>query len=124
MRNVTCRSVRWLPAVSRAFSAATTISNESGSARREVSRSTSTAVQPPIETSSSSTGVKSVPSPVPMLIFPPRSLIAVYLLFSMRSSRTLRCAESVIRSTLPHTAARAAAACRRRVPQWPGDGGV
>jgi hypothetical protein len=31
-----------------------------------------------------------------MLIVPPRSLIAVYLLFSMRSSRTLRCAESVM----------------------------
>src|ERR1017187_3291867 len=61
-------------------------SNVSGSERREVRMSTSTAVQPPIAASSSSTGVKSAPSPVPMLSWPPRSLLAVYLLFPIRSS--------------------------------------
>jgi hypothetical protein len=56
---------------------------------------------------------------------PPRSLIAVYLLFSMRSSRTLRCAESVVMpSTLPHAAVWAAAACQSRVPEWADDGGA
>jgi len=89
-RNVTTRSVRWLPSPSRTFSPSTVTSNESGSARREVRMSTSTAVQPPIAASSRSTGVNSVPCPVPMVIWPPRSLCTVYRLFSMRSIRTLR----------------------------------
>src|SRR5690349_14067565 len=73
-------------------------SNFSGSARRDVRMSTSTAVQPPIAVSSRSTAVKSVPVPVPILIWPPRSLVTTYVLFSMRSSRTPRCAESVVMS--------------------------
>ena len=51
--------------------------NESGSARREVSTSTSIAVQPPMAVSSSSTGVKESSLPLPTLIAPPRSLRTV-----------------------------------------------
>src|ERR1700683_2753777 len=68
---------------------------------------TSTAVQPPIAASSNSPGVKSVPSPVPMLICPPRSLLAVYRLFSVRSSRTPRWAESVVMAPPCHNPGRA-----------------
>src|SRR4029077_17458308 len=96
VRKVTSMSVRRLPASSRTLSASTRISNFSGSARRDVRMSISTAVQPPIAVSRRSTGVKSVPSPLPILIWPPRSLVTTYLLFSMRSSRTPRCAESVV----------------------------
>ena len=63
IRKVTTMSVRRLPASSRTLSASTRISNFSGSARRDVRMSTSTAVQPPIAVSSRSTAVKSVPSP-------------------------------------------------------------
>src|SRR6516162_5075461 len=105
-RNVTSRSVRWLPPSSRTFSASTRTSNTSGSARREVRRSTSIDVQPPIAASSNSTGVKSVPAPAPTVIWPPWSLLAMYLLGPMRSMRTPRRAESVVMApTLPYAAA-------------------
>src|ERR1700722_1383030 len=56
---------------------ATVTRNESGSARREVSTSTSIAVQAPMAVSSSSTGVKVSSLPLPTLIVPPRSLLTV-----------------------------------------------
>ena len=63
IRKVTTMSVRRLPASSRTLSALTRISNLSGSARRDVRMSTSTAAQAPIAVSSRSTAVKSVPAP-------------------------------------------------------------
>lgn len=96
IRKVTTISVRWLPASSRTLFASTAISNESGSARRDVKRSTSAAVQPPIPARSRSTGVKSVPPPEPMVIWPPRSFVMRYLVLSMRSSRMPRWTESVV----------------------------
>jgi len=56
---------------------ATETRNESGSARREVSTSTSIAVQAPMAVSSSSTGVKVSSLPLPTLIVPPRSFETV-----------------------------------------------
>ena len=57
--------------------------------------STSIAVQPPIPASSRSTGAKWCPRPYHADVAA-RSLVITYLLFSMRWSRTLRCAGSVV----------------------------
>ena len=74
-----------------------------GSARREVRTSTSTAVHVPIAVSSSSTGVKSRPSPVATVTWPPRALVAVCVLFATRSMLTRRCVSSVVMvHTLPY----------------------
>src|SRR5580693_131098 len=102
-RNVTLMSVSRLPLSSLIFSAPAVTSKDSGSARRDVTMSTSTAVQPAIAASSSSTGVKSVSAvdPVPIVMCPPRTFVTVYLLFSMRSMLTWRCVSSAIRSTMP-----------------------
>ncbi len=64
--------------------------NETGSARRVVTTSTSMAVQPAMAASSSSTGVNSVPLPSPMPMVPPRSFVAVYLFSPVRSMDTCR----------------------------------
>src|SRR5580704_6485934 len=101
-RKVTSMAARWLPPESRTLSAPTSTPNASGSARREVRMSTSIAVHPPSAARSSSEGVKSASSPVPMAIRPPRSLRAVNRPAVTLSMDTPRCAGSVaMPSTLP-----------------------
>jgi hypothetical protein len=70
-------SVSLFPSSSRTLFASTLTSNESGSARRDVTASTSMAVHPPIAASSSSVGLKSTSSPVPVTSRPPRLLTIV-----------------------------------------------
>src|SRR5579875_3763255 len=79
-----------LPWSSRTLSAPASTVNSVGSARREVTTSTSTPVQAPIAASSSSTGVKSAQSPVPVVSWPPRTLLTVNRPALARVSRTLR----------------------------------
>jgi hypothetical protein len=52
-------------------------------------------VHPPIAASSSSTGEKSVPFPLAIVIWPPRALVTVYVLFAIRSMLTPRWVDSV-----------------------------
>ena len=88
---MTSTLARWLPFSSRILSASTTISNDSGSARRVAMMSMSMAVQPPIAISSNSVGVNSSSAPVPKTIRPPRELTAANCPAAMRSTVSVRC---------------------------------
>src|SRR5262245_12409712 len=94
--NVTSMPVSRLPVSSRTLVASTRTSNASGSARRDVTVSTSIAVHAPIAPRSSSVGLKSLSPPTPTVIFPPRILLMANLPGVVRSMVTLRCADAVL----------------------------